>query len=76
MGRPIRYTKGELGGFEERARWLIANAERSLRDENVDDGRPAGLKRVIRRVPFGVTLLIGAWNVSNRYIRGGRCRRY
>ncbi|KAK4704868.1 hypothetical protein P7C70_g1336, partial [Phenoliferia sp. Uapishka_3] len=62
MGRPVRYGKGEVAGFEERARWLINKAESALADENVDEGRPAGLKRVIRRAPVGVTLLVGAWN--------------
>lgn len=36
---------------------------KALADENVDEGRPAGLKRVIRRAPVGVSLLVGAWNV-------------
>jgi len=62
MGRPVRYGGGEIGGFEERARWLIANAEKALADESVDEGRPEGLKRVIRRAPVGVCLLVGAWN--------------
>ena len=64
MGRPVRYGKGEIGGFEERARWLVEQADKALADEGVDEGRPQGLKRVIRRVPVGVTLLVGAWNVS------------
>ncbi|KAL8286751.1 hypothetical protein RQP46_004279 [Phenoliferia psychrophenolica] len=62
MGRPIRYGKGEIAGFEERARWLVSKADSALADENVDEGRPEGLKRVIRRAPVGVTLLVGAWN--------------
>lgn len=62
MGRPTRYGGGEIGGFEERARWLIGQAKKCLADENVDEGRPEGLKRVIRRAPVGVTLLVGAWN--------------
>src|SRR3979490_1876152 len=32
MGRPIRYGGGELGGFEERARAMIALAETALAD--------------------------------------------
>ena len=63
MGRPVRYGKGEVAGFEERARWLLNKADAALADENVDEGRPEGLKRVIRRAPVGVTLLVGAWNV-------------
>ena len=30
MGRPVRYGGGELGGFEERARAMIALAESAL----------------------------------------------
>lgn len=67
MGRPIRYGGGEIGGFEERARWLLANANKALADENVDEGRPEGLNRVIRRAPVGVCLLVGAWNVSQNF---------
>ncbi|KAM0756378.1 succinate semialdehyde dehydrogenase [Meredithblackwellia eburnea MCA 4105] len=62
MGRPIRYSKGEIAGFEERARWLIKNAKDALKDQSVDEGRPEGIKRVIRRVPLGVSVLVGAWN--------------
>ena len=32
MGRPIRYTPGEVRGFEERARHMIAVAPRALAD--------------------------------------------
>ncbi len=64
MGRPVKYGGGEIGGFEERARWLLANAKKALADEGVDEGRPEGLIRVIRRAPVGVCLLVGAWNVS------------
>jgi acyl-CoA reductase-like NAD-dependent aldehyde dehydrogenase len=65
MGRPVRYTKGEIATFEDRAMWLVGQAEKALKDESVDEGRPEGLKRVIRRAPLGVTLLVGAWNVSS-----------
>lgn len=68
MGRPARYGKGEIGGFEERARFLLGIAEKALADEGVDEGRPEGLKRVIRRAPVGVTLLVGAWNVSRVWL--------
>ena len=27
MGRPIRYAQGEINGFEERARYMIAAAK-------------------------------------------------
>ncbi len=60
MGRPIRFSPGEVGGFEERARYMIAVAEESLADVRV---RPkAGFTRFIRREPLGVVLTIAPWN--------------
>ena len=60
MGRPIRYSPGELRGFEERARTMIALAPDALRDVAV--GEKAGFTRFIRREPLGVVLAIAAWN--------------
>ncbi|BGP12986.1 hypothetical protein JCM10213_006624 [Rhodosporidiobolus nylandii] len=62
MGRPARYTAAELATFKDRAMWLVGAAEKALADENVDEGRPEGFKRIIRRAPMGVCLLVGAWN--------------
>ena len=60
MGRPIAYTPGEVRGFEERARHMIAIAERSLADVEV---APAdGFTRFIRREPLGVVFTVAAWN--------------
>lgn len=64
MGRPVSSCKGEIAGFEDRARWLLDYGSKALEDESVDEGRPDGFKRVIRRAPLGVCFLIGAWNVS------------
>lgn len=64
MGRPARYAAAEFATFKDRAAWLLDHAQTALADESVDEGRPAGLKRVIRRAPLGVCLLVGAWNVS------------
>ena len=52
MGRPIRYTPGEVGGFEERARYMIGIAGQALSDLEV--GEKAGFRRFIRRTPLGV----------------------
>ena len=60
MGRPIRYTPNEVGGFEERARYMIAVAEQALADVQVGD--KAGFTRFIRRVPLGVAFVIAPWN--------------
>ncbi len=60
MGRPIRYGAGELRGFEERARYMIAIAERSL--ANIDPGPKEGFLRYIKREPVGVVFTIAPWN--------------
>src|SRR5690606_34616014 len=60
MGRPIRYGAGEVRGFEERARYMIAIAAETLAD--IDVGRKEGFTRFIRREPLGVVLNLPAWN--------------
>jgi acyl-CoA reductase-like NAD-dependent aldehyde dehydrogenase len=60
MGRPIRYTPSEVGGFEERARYMIEVARQALADLEVGD-KP-GFRRFIRRVPLGVVFVIAPWN--------------
>lgn len=60
MGRPIRYTPNEVGGFEERARYMIAAAPQALAD--LDVGPKPSFRRFIRRVPLGVVLVVAPWN--------------
>jgi len=60
MGRPIRYGAGEVRGFEERARYMIAVAPEMLHD--IDVGPKDGFKRYIRREPLGLVLNLPAWN--------------
>jgi acyl-CoA reductase-like NAD-dependent aldehyde dehydrogenase len=60
MGRPIRYTPGEVGGFEARARHMIAIADSALHD--VQPEPIAGFTRFIRREPLGVVLVVAPWN--------------
>jgi acyl-CoA reductase-like NAD-dependent aldehyde dehydrogenase len=60
MGRPVRYAPNEVAGLEERARYMIAVAERALADVEVGD-KP-GFTRFIRRVPLGVAFIIAPWN--------------
>lgn len=60
MGRPVRYGAGELRGFEERARHMIAIAGEALAPV-----RPAPkdkFERWIARDPLGVVLVIAPWN--------------
>jgi acyl-CoA reductase-like NAD-dependent aldehyde dehydrogenase len=60
MGRPIRYTPGEVGGFEERGRHMIAIAEQSL--ASVQVAEMDGFTRFISRDPLGVVLVLAPWN--------------
>lgn len=60
MGRPVRYGQGELNGFEERARHMIAIAEESLQD--IVPESKAGFTRYIRREPAGLVFTIAPWN--------------
>jgi len=60
MGRPIRHTPGEVGGFEQRARHMIAIAGEALAD--VVPPAIEGYTRFIKRTPFGVVLVVAPWN--------------
>ena len=60
MGRPVSQAPGEVGGFEERARHMIAIAERSLADVRPEP--KDGFNRYIRRVPLGTVFVIAPWN--------------
>ncbi len=60
MGRPVSQSPGEVGGFEERARHMIAIAPAAL-----DDVLPAqtdGFNRFIKREPLGVVAILAPWN--------------
>jgi acyl-CoA reductase-like NAD-dependent aldehyde dehydrogenase len=60
MGRPIRFSAGEVAGFAHRARAMIALAPEALSDITI---RPEGTsQRFIRREPLGVVLALCAWN--------------
>ncbi len=60
MGRPIRSAPGEVAGFEERARHMIAIAPEALADTQV--APVDGFTRFIRHAPLGVVLTIAPWN--------------
>ncbi len=60
MGRPVRYGGSEVGGFEERARYMIAIAPEALGDVRV--GEKQGFSRFIRREPLGVVFVVAPWN--------------
>ena len=59
MGRPIRYG-GEFGGFDERASYMARIAKDALAPIVVEDSD--GFRRVIKRVPHGVVLVVAPWN--------------
>ncbi len=59
MGRPIRYG-GEFGGFNERASHMADIAAEALAPIEVEDS--ANFRRVIKRVPHGVVLVVAPWN--------------
>ncbi len=59
MGRPIRYG-GEFGGFTERASYMADIAKSALGDIEIEDSD--AFRRVIKRVPHGLVLVIAPWN--------------
>lgn len=60
MGRPVGQCGGEIAGFEERARHMIAIAPESLKDMAV--APIDGFTRFIRRDPLGVVFVVAPWN--------------
>jgi acyl-CoA reductase-like NAD-dependent aldehyde dehydrogenase len=60
MGRPVRFGAGELRGFEERARHMIAIAPEAL--AAVEPTPVAGFRRHIKREPLGTVLVVAPWN--------------
>jgi len=60
MGRPISQAPGEVGGFEERARYMITIADTALAE--VKPEAKDGFARYIKREPLGVVFVIAPWN--------------
>jgi acyl-CoA reductase-like NAD-dependent aldehyde dehydrogenase len=60
MGRPIRHAPGEVRGFEERSRHMLAIAPEALAAIRPDE--KAGFARQIKRVPLGVVAVVAPWN--------------
>jgi acyl-CoA reductase-like NAD-dependent aldehyde dehydrogenase len=59
MGRPVRYG-GEIGGVEERAYHMADIAEAALAPIDIEDS--GAFRRMIRREPLGVVMVIAPWN--------------
>jgi acyl-CoA reductase-like NAD-dependent aldehyde dehydrogenase len=60
MGRPVKYGGAEMGGFEERSRYMVSIAESALAP--VQPAAKEGFRRYVRREPLGVVLTIAPWN--------------
>jgi len=60
MGRPIRFGKGEVAGFEERAARMIDLAPDAL--ANLPAPAKPGFTRFIQKRPLGLILIIAPWN--------------
>ncbi len=60
MGRPLSQCAGEVRGFEERARHMIAIAPDALAD--IQTKPQDGFQRFIRRESLGVVFIIAPWN--------------
>jgi acyl-CoA reductase-like NAD-dependent aldehyde dehydrogenase len=60
MGRPVSQSPGEVRGFEERSRHMIAIAPAAVVD--IDAGPKEGFRRFVRREPLGVVLVLAPWN--------------
>ena len=60
IGRPLSQSPGEVRGFEERSRYMIAVAPEVLADVQV--GEKPGFARFIRREPLGVVFVVAPWN--------------
>jgi len=60
MGRPVRYGGGEMGGFEERSRYMVSIAESALAP--LEPAAKQGFRRYVRREPLGLVLTIAPWN--------------
>ena len=60
MGRPIRYTPGEVKGLAERARYMASVVAESLADVRIEP--KDNFTRFIRKVPVGIVFVIAPWN--------------
>lgn len=62
MGRPVRYTPGEIkGGFAERVKYMVDLAPKALAPIIPSDTKE-GFKRYIHRDPVGVVAIVAPWN--------------
>jgi acyl-CoA reductase-like NAD-dependent aldehyde dehydrogenase len=60
MGRPLRFTPGEVRGLAERGRYMTQVAPTALAP--VEPAPLAGFHRFIKREPLGLVAVIAPWN--------------
>lgn len=60
MGRPVRYTAGELGGVKERGEMMLALAPKALADIQAETKE--GFTRKIKREALGIVAVLAPWN--------------
>jgi acyl-CoA reductase-like NAD-dependent aldehyde dehydrogenase len=60
MGRPIKYSPGEVRGLAERARYMAGIAGEALADLEIEP--KAGFTRFIRHEPLGTVFVLAPWN--------------
>ena len=60
MGRPISQCSGEMRGFEERAKYMIENADRAL--QKVISKNDSEFDNYVMKDPLGTIFVIAPWN--------------
>ena len=60
VGKPLQQSRNEVNGARGRIAWMLANAERYLTDEIMQESD--GMQERIRYEPLGVVCNISAWN--------------
>ncbi|KAI0665553.1 NAD-aldehyde dehydrogenase, partial [Trametes maxima] len=62
MGRPVSQVPGEIRGMLDHAEYMLSIAESVLADVLLPDTDKPWFRRSIKRVPFGVMLVVAPWN--------------
>jgi len=60
MGRPLSQCAGEMRGFEERAKYMIDNADKAL--QKVVSKNDSEFDNFIKKDPLGTIFVIAPWN--------------
>ena len=60
IGRPISQCPGEMRGFEERAKYMIENADKAL--EDIISKKNIEFDNYIKKDPLGTIFIIAPWN--------------